>query len=87
MGNRRAPKVPAGTKWCHGCEAALPLGAFGTRMYRGGRVPQSRCRPCLDVQRRASAKLLAELHARWDAAEAARVYVEPLPLPEEIDLG
>lgn len=86
MGNKASPPVPAGLKWCHGCEAALPLTAFGTRKSRGGVALNSRCAPCLRAQRSDHKQLTAELQARW-AAHASAPRAAPLALPETLDLG
>jgi hypothetical protein len=89
MGNKASPPVPAGLKWCLGCQAALPLERFGRRRSRGKVVSYSRCSSCLQQQRSAHKaayeRWLAHLAER-EAAAARRPRPGPLRLPEELDL-
>lgn len=55
MPKRKTPPVPAGHKWCLGCEAGLPIGCFEINAERrDGHSP--RCRPCMTEQRRMAAE-------------------------------
>lgn len=51
MSKRKTPPVPAGHKWCLGCEAGLPLDQFEIHRHRPD-GHEARCRPCLAEQRR-----------------------------------
>lgn len=86
MGNKASPPVPAGSKWCHGCKAALPLERFGKRMCRGKPVSYSRCMSCLRTQRRRQKAAYADWQAHCASREAARRPPPcPVRLPEELD--
>lgn len=51
MSKRRTPPVPAGRKWCLGCQAALPLMVFPSNPSKPD-GHEARCNPCLKEQRR-----------------------------------
>lgn len=55
MPKRKTPPVPAGNKWCLGCETALRIDGFEIN----DRKPDghsARCRPCMTAQRRMQAE-------------------------------
>ena len=86
MANKASPPVSTGFKWCHGCQAALPVERFAKRSCRGRTVRQSRCRPCLVKQKREQRETARRWHAHWTALEEARKSPPvPLGLPEELD--
>ena len=89
MAKKASPPVPAGLKWCHGCQTALPVARFGKRSCRGRVVRQSRCRPCLHAQRQEQRVAAREWHAHWTALGEERrgSPLVPLRLPEELDSG
>lgn len=51
MSKRKTPPVPAGRKWCLGCEAGLPIGCFELQPHKPDDL-SPRCRPCMTEQRR-----------------------------------
>jgi hypothetical protein len=87
MANKVSPPVPAGLKWCHGCNAALPLDRFAKRSSRGRTVRQSRCRSCHAIQKQEQRVNARRRYAHWTALEeqARRSPPVPLELPQELD--
>lgn len=83
MANKASPPVPAGCEWCHGCQAALPLGRFSKRSSRGRTVLQSRCRPCLAKQKQEQRVACRQRYASWTVRYVPRK--ERVRLPEEVD--
>lgn len=87
MANKVSPPVPAGLKWCHGCNAALSLERFAKRFSRGRTVRQSRCRSCHAIQKQEQRVNARRRHAHWAALEeqTRRSPPVPLELPQEVD--